>query len=156
MPERKASCQGRGRGFEPLRPLQKFKDLTPSASDGPQGPSAHSPRNSFAARSRNAEKETAAPTAIGTAGNELGGHLGGLTETETTPERARAQWSLLFVNMHHGAAEPALPLVAAARARSIEVRDRVERGEFEREPRADFAARLARVEFGAGIRRRAR
>jgi hypothetical protein len=62
----------------------------------------------------------------------------------------------LFLNMHQAPAEPVLPLVAAARDRNIAVRDRIERGDFEVEPRADFAARLARVEFGAGIRRRGR
>ena len=117
--------------------------------------SAECPRNSFAARSHNLENETAAPTAIGTAGNELG-RFGRLTTSDDTGPSPAKQWSVLFLNMHRAAVEPVLPQVAAARQRDQASRERIERGEFEVEPRADFAARLARVEFGGGVRRRAR
>ena len=46
-------------------------------------------------------------------------------------------------------------MVAAAQARNAEVRRRLDLGLVDREPRADFATRLARVEFGQGLRKRA-
>src|SRR5690606_19595737 len=101
------------------------------------------------------QNKSAAPTAIGTAGNEAG-HLGGKTSNKNIGLSPAAQWALLFVNFHSDSAEPVLPLVAAARERDIAVREQIERGEFDREPRADFAARMAHNEFLYGIRRRVR
>jgi hypothetical protein len=72
--------------------------------------------------------------------------------TRREPSRQAAKF--LFIDFHT-ATEPTLPQVAAARERDRQVRDRIERGVFAPEDRADFAARMARNEFLNGIKRRA-